>query len=74
MQDLLLQRVGSSLWRTGFSLVVVRRLSLSSHSAQAPGLVGSVVCGMWALLLRCASSVVVAHGLSGPAACGILVP
>ena len=43
-------------------------------SAGAPGHVGSVVCGTQALLLRCASSVVVVHGLSCPAACGILVP
>ena len=33
-------------------------------------------CGMWvfALRLRCASSVVVARGLSCSVACGILVP
>ena len=48
-----------SLWRTGFSLVVVCSFSLSSCGVWAPGHVGSVV---------------VAHGLSCPAACGILVP
>ena len=31
-------------------------------------------CGMWDLSLWCAGSVVVAHGLSCPAARGILVP
>ena len=35
---------------------------------------GSLVCSTWALLLRSTSSVVVAHGLSCPVACGILVP
>ena len=35
---------------------------------------GSVVCGMRALSLRSASSVVVARGLSCLTACGILVP
>ena len=43
----------------GFSLVVVCGFSLSSCGAQAPGRVGSVV---------------VAHRLSCPGACGILVP
>ena len=47
---------------------------LSSCGAQAPGHVGSVVCGMQALSLRRASSVVVAHGFSFPTARGILVP
>ena len=40
----------------------------------APGLVGSVVCGTRALLLRRASSVAAAHRLNCPGACGILVP
>ena len=40
---------------------------------QAPGCVGSVVCGTWALSLTCASSVVVLHRLSCPAACGIIL-
>ena len=59
MRDLSLRCVGSSLQHSGFSLVVVCGFSLSSCSTQAPGLVGSVV---------------VAHGLSCPAAYGILVP
>ena len=50
--------MGSSLRRVG-SFVAARGL-LSS-------------CGAWALSLRHASSVVVARGLSCPAACGILV-
>ena len=63
--------------------VVVHRLpsscgvwifSLSSCGVRAPGCVGSVVCDMWALLLRRMSSVVVPRGLSCPTACGILVP
>ena len=58
----------------GFSLVVVCGLSLSSCDAQGPECMGSVVCGTWALLLRHASSIVVVHRLSCPAACGILVP
>ena len=36
---------GSSLWCTGFSLVVACRFSLSSCGTQVPGHVGSVVCG-----------------------------
>ena len=47
------------LWCAGFSLVVACGFSLSSCGAQALGCVGSVV---------------VARGLSCPAACGILVP
>ena len=47
---------------------------LSSCGVQAPGRVGSVLCGMRAVLLRCASSVVVVHRLSCPTVCGILVP
>ena len=58
--------IGSSLWRVGFSLVVACRFSLSSCGARAPGHMGSVVCGTWALSLRCVSSVVVACGLSCP--------
>ena len=65
---------GSALWCAGFSLVVACGFSLSSCGAWAPGCVGSVVCGMRALLLRRTSSVVVARGLSSPVACGILVP
>ena len=74
MQDLLLQHAGSSWQCTGFSLVVACGFSLSSCGVQAPERVGSVVCGMQALKLRRTSSVVVAHGLSGPMACGVLVP
>ena len=70
----LLQCTGSSLRHAGFSLVVACGFSLSSCGAQAPGHVGSVVCGTQALSLSCVSSVVVAHGLSCPAACGVLVP
>ena len=55
------------------SFIGVRGL-LCSCGAQAPEHVGSVVCGTRALSLRRASSVVVAHGLGCPAACGILVP
>ena len=54
--------------------VVVHGFSLPSCGVRAPGHMGSVVCSMRALSLRRASSVVVAHGLSCPAACGILVP
>ena len=45
-----------------------------NYGVRAPEHVGSVVCGMWVLYLRHMSSVVVAHGLSCPATCGILVP
>ena len=64
----------SSLRHAGFSVVVARRFSLSSCGTQAPERVDSIVCGTWALSLRRASSVVVAHALSCPVACGILVP
>ena len=65
---------GSLLQRAGFSLVVACGFSLSSCGTWAPGHVGSVVCSMRALSLRRVSSVVVAHGLCCPAACGVLVP
>ena len=39
--------------------------SLSSCGTQAPGHMGSVVCGTWALSLRGASSVAMAGGLMG---------
>ena len=39
-----------SLRRVGFSLVVACGFSLSSCGAQAPGHVGSVVRGVWALV------------------------
>ena len=48
----------------GLSLVVARGLQS----------VWALVCSVQALLLRRVSSVVVAGGLSCPAACGILVP
>ena len=51
-----------------------RACVLCSCGVQGPECMGSVVCGMWTLLLRRTSSVVVACGLSCPAACGILVP
>ena len=70
MRDLWCAR--SSLWRTGFSLVVACGFSLSSCGAWAPECVGSVVCGTRALSLRCAGSVVVARGLSCSVACGNL--
>ena len=57
----------------GYFFVVVRGL-LSSCGVWAAGSVGSVVGGTWALLLKCASSVVVSRGLSSSPACGILVP
>ena len=50
MQDLLLWRAGSSLWCAGFSLIVTCGFSLSSCGSQAPGHVGSVVCGTRAQL------------------------
>ena len=53
-------RASLQLRYAGFSLVVVCRL-LSS-------------CGTWALQLRHTGSVVVARGLSCPAACKFLVP
>ena len=62
--DPLLWRAGSSLWCTGFSLVVASGL-------RACGLCS---CGVWALWLWPTCSGVVAHGLSCPASCGILVP
>ena len=74
------------MWHTGSSprhvgsLVAARGLFvalhglLSSCGAQAPGCMGSVVCCTQALQLRRVSTVVVAHRLSCPAACGILVP
>ena len=74
MWDISLWHAGSLLRCTGFSLVVACGFSLSSCGVQAPGHVGSVVCGTQALLLRCASLVVVAHRLSCPVACWILVP
>ena len=63
--------MGSSL---GHVESVIVAHGLLSSCAQAAERVGSVFCGMRALLLRCASSVVVAHTLSCPATCGILVP
>ena len=51
--------MGSSLQHVGISLVVACGFSLSSCGVQALGHVGSVV---------------VAHRLSCPVACGILVP
>ena len=65
---------GSLLWCMGFSLVVAFGFSLqlwrsgflSSSGMRAPGHVGSVVCGTWALSLRRVSSVAVASGLSCP--------
>ena len=78
-----LQHTGSSmrhgdlsLWCVGFSLGVARRLS--SCGVRVPERVGSRArglcsCGTQALQLWLACSVVVAHGLSCPAACGILV-
>ena len=65
---------GSSLWCAGFSLVAACGFSLSSCGAPARERMGSVVCGMRALLLRRVSWVVVACGLSCPVACRILVP
>ena len=58
------------LWRIGFSLVVALRL----QGTWAPEHMGPLVFSRRALLLRCTSSVVAAHGLSCPVACGILVP
>ena len=68
--------VGSSLTHAG-SVVAARRL-LSSCGVRvflsSCEHMGSVVCGTRALSLRRVSSVVVAHGLSCPSPCGILVP
>ena len=73
----LLRHVGSfSLWRAaclGFSLAVACRFFSSSCGAQGSRAHGLCSCGVWALLLRCASSIVVVRGLSCPVACGILV-
>ena len=63
--------VGSQLQHAGSSL---RLWLLCSCGAQTPEHMSSVVCGRWALQLRCAGSVVAARGLSCPTACGILVP
>ena len=41
---------GSSLWSMGVSLVVAHVFSLSGCGVQAPGRVGSRVCGTWALV------------------------
>ena len=68
-----LQHAGSSLRYVGSWLRHVGFL-FSSCGVQAPEGMGSVVCGMRALYLRHVSSVVVVHGLSCAAACGILVP
>ena len=63
--------IGSYLWHAGSllqhveSFVVMRGLFIAAH-----GLLSS--CGLRAL--ECTGSVVVARGLSCPAACGILVP
>ena len=46
MRDILLQRVGSSLWHAGFSLVVACGFSLSSCGTRAAEHVGSVACGV----------------------------
>ena len=51
-----------------------RAHGLCSCGMWTPECVGSVVCSMPALYLRHVGSVVVAFGLSCPAACGILVP
>ena len=48
---------GSLLRRAGFSLVPAHGFSLSSCGTWAPGRMGSVVCGTWALSLRRASLV-----------------
>ena len=70
-----LRQAGSLLRRVGFSLVVECGLFLfSSRGARAPECMGSGVYGTWALSLRSTSSVVMARGLSYPAACGIPVP
>ena len=68
-----LRCMGSLLRHAGFSSCGMQVFS-SLVVVQAAGCVGSVVCSRWALQLRCASSVVVAQGLSCSAACGILVP
>ena len=73
-----LQHVGSLLRCAGSFVAGAGPLCcgaglLFSCGIGAPGCVGSVVCGTRARLLRCVSAVVVARGLSCPAACGILV-
>ena len=62
MQDLSLRCVGSSLWHTGFS----------SCGAQAPERACSRARGLCSLWHT--GSLVEAHRLSCPMACGILVP
>ena len=75
MQDLSLWLSGSWLWYASFSLVVACGFSLSSCGPQAPGYMGSVVCGTQALVEAHELIVVAcACGLSCPVACGILVP
>ena len=59
-------RVFSPVVAFGFSLQLWRSGFLSSSGMRAPGHVGSVVCGTWALSLRRVSSVAVASGLSCP--------
>ena len=54
--------------------IFVEACGIFCCSAQAPGRVRSVVCGAWALSLRRTGSGVMVHGLSCPAASGILVP
>ena len=54
--------------------IFVKACGIFCCGVQAPGRVGSVVRGTWALSLRCPSSVVAGRWLSCPAACGILVP
>ena len=53
----------------GYSLVVFHCCGFSCRGAQALGYIGFNSCGTWAQQ----ASVVVAHGLSCPEACGILL-
>ena len=54
------------------SFIAARGFSLSSSGVRAPGHVGSVVWGTWALVE--ARELNLACGLSYPVACGTLVP
>ena len=50
MRDLSSWHSDSSLWCSGFSLFVAAGFLFSSCGAQAPERMGSVVCGMQALV------------------------
>ena len=71
MWDLLLAVHRLQLWHVG-SVVAVHRLQYLQHEGSLDVACRVPSCGVRAL--ECASSVVVAHGLSCSATCWILVP